>query len=180
MRLTIITSDKFISIDGEGYKVSAFPKIDENIRAIQWDNTVGHIEFVDYSPNLVFNDITPYSRFVDAWTKAKTDFINNKKSNKPNEFVIWDDNINEWVIDPILIKKSQKPNVYSVWDDTTNDWVEDPVLKAEYERQLQISEWKSYLYSTDWYYARLAETGEEVPADVVEKRIQTRELLKTA
>ena len=34
-----------------------------------------------------------------------------------------------------------------------------------------------YLADTDWYYARLAETGEAVPNDVKTKRIACRELL---
>ena len=35
-----------------------------------------------------------------------------------------------------------------------------------------------YSNSTDWYYARKAETGEEVPTEVVTKRLEARELLK--
>jgi hypothetical protein len=39
------------------------------------------------------------------------------------------------------------------------------------------AEAQTYLNSTDWYYARLAETGQAVPEDVVTKRIEARELL---
>lgn len=35
-----------------------------------------------------------------------------------------------------------------------------------------------YLSSTDWYYARKAETGEEVPEDIVAKRIEAREFIR--
>jgi hypothetical protein len=37
---------------------------------------------------------------------------------------------------------------------------------------------KDYLTSTDWYYARKAETGEEVPTDVVIKRKEAREFIR--
>lgn len=38
----------------------------------------------------------------------------------------------------------------------------------------KIQEYLSYLTSTDWYYARLAETGQPVPLDVVTKRLAAR------
>ena len=38
---------------------------------------------------------------------------------------------------------------------------------------------KRYLSDTDWYYARKMETGEDVPADVVTKRIEAREFLRS-
>jgi hypothetical protein len=40
------------------------------------------------------------------------------------------------------------------------------------------AEARAYLASTDWYYARLAETGQAVPDDVVAKRKASRELLQ--
>lgn len=42
----------------------------------------------------------------------------------------------------------------------------------------QISEAFSYLKETDWYYARKLETGEEVPVDVVTKRMASRDLIR--
>jgi hypothetical protein len=38
---------------------------------------------------------------------------------------------------------------------------------------------REYLISTDWYAARLAETGTPIPADVLEKRQQSRALLSS-
>ncbi len=43
----------------------------------------------------------------------------------------------------------------------------------------QKHEAREYLKSTDWYAARLAETGTAIPADVLEKRQTARELLST-
>jgi hypothetical protein len=40
------------------------------------------------------------------------------------------------------------------------------------------AEAQAYLLSTDWYYARLAETGQAVPDDVIAKRKASRELLQ--
>ena len=48
--------------------------------------------------------------------------------------------------------------------------------KIELDRQ--IIEALTYLKETDWYYARKLETGEEVPADVVNQRIEKRNFLK--
>jgi hypothetical protein len=39
------------------------------------------------------------------------------------------------------------------------------------------AEARAYLNSTDWYYARLAETGQAVPDDVVVKRKASRLML---
>lgn len=48
------------------------------------------------------------------------------------------------------------------------------------ELSTKIQEAKAYLNSTDWYYARKAETGEDVPAEVVEKRLASRKLIQEA
>ena len=42
----------------------------------------------------------------------------------------------------------------------------------------KIAEAQAYLNSTDWYYARKAETGEEVPVEIVAKRQEAREFIR--
>lgn len=42
----------------------------------------------------------------------------------------------------------------------------------------QQSEARAYLNSTDWYFARLTETGQPVPADVLNRRTAARSLLQ--
>lgn len=42
----------------------------------------------------------------------------------------------------------------------------------------KLAKAKAYLASTDWYYARKAETGEDVPAEVVTKRIAARDYIR--
>ena len=51
---------------------------------------------------------------------------------------------------------------------------------AQQELQVKLQEAQAYLNNTDWYYARKAETGEDVPAEVVEKRLASRKLIQEA
>ena len=50
--------------------------------------------------------------------------------------------------------------------------------KNSVEIKQKVREAKDYLNSTDWYYSRKAETGEDVPAYVVAKRIDYREFIR--
>lgn len=45
---------------------------------------------------------------------------------------------------------------------------------AEQLAEQEKAEALAYLNSTDWYYARLAETGKAVPQDVLDKRSTAR------
>ena len=58
----------------------------------------------------------------------------------------------------------------------------EALKQEEIEQELQgkLQEAQAYLNSTDWYYARKAETGEDVPAEVVEKRLASRKLIQEA
>ena len=49
----------------------------------------------------------------------------------------------------------------------------------EQELHSKIQEAKGYLNSTDWYYARKAETGEDAPVEVVAKRAECRAFLQS-
>lgn len=49
---------------------------------------------------------------------------------------------------------------------------------AQQELQVKLQEAQAYLNSTDWYYARKAETGEEVPVEIVAKRVEAREFIR--
>ncbi|MCG3665437.1 hypothetical protein L5F09_06730 [Aliarcobacter butzleri] len=70
-----------------------------------------------------------------------------------------------------------EPKQFDKWSEDTQSWIEDEALKKEYENQEKLQEiniLKQYLEDTDFYYTRLAETGEAVPVDVVKKRLDTR------
>ena len=60
--------------------------------------------------------------------------------------------------------------------------IPEPELTDEELQQIELNkklqEASQYLKDTDWYYARKAETGEEVPAEIVAKRIESRTLIK--
>lgn len=49
-----------------------------------------------------------------------------------------------------------------------------PEKPQELADQEEILELKQYLNDTDWYYARQLETGEVIPNDVKQKRIESR------
>ncbi|MDN5049812.1 hypothetical protein [Aliarcobacter butzleri] len=69
------------------------------------------------------------------------------------------------------------PNQFDKWSEASKSWIEDEALKKEFENQEKLQEinsLKEYLKDTDFYYTRLAEIGEAVPVDVVEKRLETR------
>ena len=74
-------------------------------------------------------------------------------------------------------KKANKPNYWYVWNGS--DWIEDFDLKAQEELKSELAKAETYLSRTDWYYARKAETGEDVPSDVVAKRIECREFIRS-
>ena len=57
---------------------------------------------------------------------------------------------------------------------TKEDKVEE---ELESQRLAKELEYKKYLTDTDWYYTRKTETGKDVPADVLAKRIEYREWL---
>lgn len=42
----------------------------------------------------------------------------------------------------------------------------------------KVQDLKKFLKDTDWYYARKAETGEEVPTEVIAKRAEAREFIR--
>jgi len=51
-------------------------------------------------------------------------------------------------------------------------------FKAWQESLQELEELKEYLKSTDFYYVRLAETGEEVPVEVITKRTEARNRIR--
>jgi|GEM_PF-1668131 len=51
-------------------------------------------------------------------------------------------------------------------------------FKAWQENLQELSYLKEYLKSTDFYFVRLAETGEEVPIEVIAKRTQARNRIR--
>lgn len=55
---------------------------------------------------------------------------------------------------------------------------ERPLPTPEQILVQQLAEAQAYLERTDFYYPRFLETGEPAPEDVVQKRIEARELIR--
>lgn len=76
---------------------------------------------------------------------------------------------------------------YVVFEDNgvvAHDIVNAALVKQEEmfvkeQNDIKVKEAKKYLLDTDFYYARKLENGEEVPSDVVTKRIEMRELVRS-
>lgn len=69
---------------------------------------------------------------------------------------------------------------YKVWleeGNTPEPEFTDEELNLQ-EIQVKLTEYKSYLNSTDFYYSRFLETGEVVPEEVVLKRTAAREYIR--
>jgi len=65
MRLTIIPSDKVVIKDGLSLHGLNFALA--NVRAIQWYEDHGEVEYLDGSPNKVIDDLSPYQSIIDAY-----------------------------------------------------------------------------------------------------------------
>lgn len=74
MRLTLIPSDKFVSIDGEKLlKIEQdFSWIPENVHAVQWYDTWGEVEYNDGTHNLKIDEL-------GIFEQAVTDHANEKQ-----------------------------------------------------------------------------------------------------
>ena len=75
MRVTIIPSDGFVSVDGEGYDGIDLSFMSEDINALQWYGSDGEIEIKDGRNCIVSNekitDISPYQPALDSWQVDK-------------------------------------------------------------------------------------------------------------
>lgn len=68
MRVTIIRSDNMVYVNGIPLQVDC-STINPNIRAIQWYNNHGFIEYEDNSEDHIV-DISPFQSYIDAWQTA--------------------------------------------------------------------------------------------------------------
>ena len=70
-RLTIIPSDKFIGVGSTGYvgigSDSDWDWIADNIHAVQWNGTSGHVEYNDGTSEVGLTTIADYKRGYRKW-----------------------------------------------------------------------------------------------------------------
>jgi hypothetical protein len=75
MRVTIIPTDGFVSVDGEGYGNIDLSFMASDIHALQWYETEGELEIKDARGRIVENrkidSLEPYQPALDAWQVAK-------------------------------------------------------------------------------------------------------------
>lgn len=79
------------------------------------------------------------------------------------------------------IDKGQEFLIQDDWKLLTDEELDAILNPPKTEEQIikgKIQEAQAYLNSTDWYYARKAETGEDVPVEVVEKRLASRKFIQ--
>ena len=82
MRLTIITADKGIGIDGEfilGIQ-EELSWIPSNVRAVQWYGTWGEIEYGDGSPNEKIEELGIYEQATQVFNNEKQRIANEEKA----------------------------------------------------------------------------------------------------
>lgn len=80
MKLTIIPSDSFIAIDGYSIANLNFNDVPENIHALQWDDSNGHIEYKNDDANTFILELPSWSeQLVLDWKSAKNSIDNAPK-----------------------------------------------------------------------------------------------------
>jgi hypothetical protein len=66
-RVSIISTDHNIVIDGVGMKTDCAELLADQISAVQWEDGAGHIEFVRHvRPNEMIDDFSPFEKYVEA------------------------------------------------------------------------------------------------------------------
>ena len=76
MRVTIIPSDNFVSVDGVGFNGINLAFIAANIHAIQWYGDHGVVEIKDITTNRIvsnedISDFTSFQSAINGWQEAK-------------------------------------------------------------------------------------------------------------
>jgi hypothetical protein len=146
MRAIIIPDDLLVSINGEFVDGVDMSSMPADIHAVQWYETYGEIEYRNSRANEKFDNFEErFGNFINLFDARKID-----------------------------IKRNSPPNSYLDWDEQTKEWIENANKKAAFDIQEKVDYYKNYLDSTDWYYARLQETGTPVPNDIVASRITAR------
>ena len=69
MNVTIVKEDRVVMIDGEAINFNL--DLEDYIWAVQWNGTVGEIEFSDGTPNQEITDFTRFQYLVDGFNAEK-------------------------------------------------------------------------------------------------------------
>jgi hypothetical protein len=69
MNVIVVKEDRVVMIYGEGLNFDF--ELPSNVWSIQWNGTLGHIEFNDGTPNEELTDFSDYQYLVDAHATEK-------------------------------------------------------------------------------------------------------------
>lgn len=78
MRITIVTSNNHILINGQGLSdiQQDLSWIPSNVHAVQWYDTYGEVEYTDGTPNEIIEELGIYEQAIDDYTNETQRLIN--------------------------------------------------------------------------------------------------------
>ena len=133
-KLTIIPSDKYIGVGLTAYvglgSDSDWDWIADNIHAVQWNGTSGHVEYNDGTPEVGLTTITDYNRAYRKW-QDETDRLTTEQiriEKEKQESIDWTKSLRKW------------RNIYI----EDSDWIVAKSLEAGVPVP---DEWKTYRQS---------------------------------
>ena len=96
-RVTVIPTDRLIIVDDACLYIDFPPDLVHNLRALQWEDRRGHLEFVGDTPNYELTALD-YTRevqpFIDLFEAEKA-----RLASCPGDFYKWDKAAGQWVFD---------------------------------------------------------------------------------
>ncbi len=77
MKITIIPIDKTVYKNNKSFDSLSMSSVPDNIHALQWNETKGHIEFNDNTPNQIITELPLWvNDCLAAWETANTNELN--------------------------------------------------------------------------------------------------------
>ncbi len=123
MRVTIISDDNTVTINGDGRTIDC-SSIAAETHAVQWYETFGEVEYVkgpDIKPrsNERIDDFSTYQSFVDAHA-AEVDRVNELLAQQPYPSWTFDYETETWV--PPKPKPKLSDEKTATWDEAAQKW----------------------------------------------------------
>lgn len=123
MRLSIISIDGTVCIDGVCYLGLDLSWIPVDVHAVQWYNTYGEVEFIDNSPNVKIDSLGIYEQAIDSFN------LEIKRLEYVEASIVAS-------LDYIQLLREERDRLLSLCD-----WTQLPDVKISEEN---IIEWKVY------------------------------------
>ena len=111
MRLIIVPSDTFVSIDGVGISGVAMTEMPSGIHAVQfYDDNTGEIEWEDGTHEPI-TDVVQFNEVISAYNLAVY------RATPPSRNHVWDDDVNDWVEDIATTRRNKRMGVDALRDE---------------------------------------------------------------